>query len=85
MMSQAPSPKTTRSKTQKEAYRPKKCTNCGIMLDVPCTNPACEGHHNTSMGAVCVYCAINERSHMRSLWKPSPLASSLYDIGHGED
>jgi hypothetical protein len=85
-MSQSPSPRTKRSRTQKVVCLPKKCAHCGIMLDVPCTNPACEGHHNESMGEVCVYCATNERIHMRSLRKLSfPLASSLYDIGHGED
>jgi hypothetical protein len=34
-MSQAPSPRTKRSMTQKEACLPKKCAHCGIMLDVP--------------------------------------------------
>ncbi len=64
----------------------KKCASCGILLDVPCTNPACDGHHNESVGEVCAYCATNERAHLRSLRTlASPLFSSLYDIGHGED
>jgi hypothetical protein len=49
-------------------------------------NPACDGHHNESVGEVCVYCATSERAHMRNLRKlASPLVSTLYDIGHGED
>ena len=64
----------------------KKCAKCHILLDVPCTNPACDGHHNESVGEVCVYCATSERAHMRNLRKlASPLVSTLYDIGHGED
>ena len=63
----------------------KTCASCAILLDVPCTNLACDGHHNASVGEVCVYCATNERAEMRSLWKPSPLVSTLDDIGHGED
>ena len=39
----------------------KKCANCAILLDVLCTNPACDGHHNESVGNVCVYCATNGR------------------------
>ena len=45
-----------------EASMPKKCARCGIRLDVPCTNPVCDGHHNERRGDVCVYCATNERS-----------------------
>ena len=45
----------------------KKCTSCGILLDVPCTNPACTGHQNTPMGDLCYYCATNQRT------TPSPL------------
>jgi hypothetical protein len=66
-----------------EARMAKKCATCHILLDVPCTNPACDGHHNDSVGEVCVYCATNERAHLRQL--ASPLVSTLYDIGHGED
>jgi hypothetical protein len=65
---------------------PNKCTRCGIRLDVPCTNPVCDGHQNESRGEVCVYCATNERTNHHFLRRPSfPLASTLYDIGHGED
>jgi hypothetical protein len=65
---------------------PKKCALCGILLDVPCTNPACDGHHNDSQGDVCVYCATNERTHRGWLRQsPSPLMSCLYEIGHGEE
>jgi hypothetical protein len=64
----------------------KRCARCGILLDVPCTNPACEGHHNASVGEVCLYCATNERTTRPFLWKrASPLVSTLYDIGHEED
>ena len=85
-MSQSPSPRTKRSRPPHEARMPKKCAHCGIRLDVPCTNPACDGHHNESRGDVCVYCATNERTHMGWLRKPSsPLVSCLDDIGHGED
>jgi hypothetical protein len=72
--------------TPMEARMAKKCAKCHILLDVPCTNPACDGHHNESVGEVCVYCATSERAHMRNLRKlASPLVSTLYDIGHGED
>jgi len=39
-----------------------KCISCGILLDVPCTNPACTGHQNTPMGDLCYYCATNQRA-----------------------
>jgi hypothetical protein len=65
---------------------PKKCVNCGILLDVSCTNPGCSGHDNESMGEVCVYCVSNERENMRYVRELSTLFfSSLADIGHGED
>jgi hypothetical protein len=40
---------------------PKKCVSCGILMDVPCNNAACDGHLNESVGDVCLYCATNER------------------------
>jgi hypothetical protein len=40
---------------------PKKCTICGIILNVPCLNPLCPGHHNTTTGDICAYCATNQR------------------------
>jgi hypothetical protein len=49
----------------------KKCASCGILLDVPCTNTACDGHHNESRGDVCAYCATNERENLRFLWERS--------------
>jgi hypothetical protein len=65
---------------------PKKCPTCGILLDISCTNPACSGHYNESIGDVCVYCVTNERENTLSLWLHStPFRSSLGDIGHGED
>ncbi len=65
---------------------PKKCALCGIVLDLPCPNPACDGHSNASRGAVCVYCATNERHNTRYLWlRSTPFRSRLGDIGHGED
>ena len=39
----------------------KKCASCGILLDVLCTNPVCDGHHNESVGEVCLYCTTNKR------------------------
>ena len=60
----------------------KKCAICDILLDVPCSNPMCDGHHNESMGDVCVYCGTNEREKMLYLGKFSnPFFSSLGDIG----
>ena len=65
---------------------PKKCVSCGILMDVPCTKAACDGHRNESVGEVCLYCATNERRKMlfsRAL--ATLFFSSLGDIGHGED
>jgi hypothetical protein len=60
---------------------PKKCALCGILLDVLCTNTACDGHHNESVGEVCRYCADNERTKSPFVHERSPfLASSLRDI-----
>ena len=85
-MSTSPAPRSKLPRTQLEGRMPKKCANCGIRLDVPCTNPACDGHHNDSRGDVCGYCATNERTHLGSLRTlSSPLVSCLYDIGHGEE
>ena len=59
----------------------KKCALCGILMDVPCTNPACDGHRNESVGDVCRYCADNERSKKHFLYEHSPLlVSSLRDF-----
>ncbi len=64
----------------------KTCASCGILLDVSCPHPACDGHHNESVGEVCVYCATNERTHRSWLGKlASPIFSTLYEIGPGED
>ena len=69
-----------------EARMPKKCTLCDILLDVPCVNPACDGHHNESVGEVCLYCATDERSKRGFAREVAMLfVSSLGDIGHGED
>ena len=85
-MSRPPSPRTSPVTTQEEVSRAKKCTSCGIRLDVPCTNPACGGHGNASHGNVCVYCTTNERANSHFLRKlASPICSALYDLGHGED
>jgi hypothetical protein len=79
--SQPPPPRTPA-----EARPPTKCTKCGIRLDVPCTNPICDGHGNDRQGDMCVYCATNARTTHSLLRQPtSPLVSTLYDIGHGED
>jgi len=68
--------------SREEALMQKKCATCDILLDVPCTNPACDGHHNESMGDVCMYCATNERENMLYLQKFVNLFfSSLGDIG----
>ena len=57
-----------------------KCTLCGILMDVPCTHPVCEGHRNESVGDVCVYCADNERSNRHCVREPFTLfVSSLRD------
>jgi hypothetical protein len=64
----------------------KKCALCGIMLDLPCTNPACAGHRNERRGEVCVYCATNERNNTHFLCERSRVfVSGLAEIGHGED
>jgi hypothetical protein len=64
----------------------KKCVNCGIFLDVPCTNPTCSGHQNESIDDMCVYCVTNQREEMLYVRELSTLLfSSLGDIGHGED
>jgi hypothetical protein len=85
-----PSTSSSRSTTlpsiPKEAVMPEKCVSCGIRLDVPCTNPACAGHHNESLGEVCVYCATNERENRRFVRElPTLFPSSLYTIAYGED
>ena len=60
----------------------KKCVACDILLDVPCPNAACRGHHNESVGDLCVYCATNEREHLPFLRTLSDLLpSSLADCG----
>jgi hypothetical protein len=85
-MRRPPSTKTQPPRTQPEARRPAKCPRCGIRLDVPCTNPVCDGHRNERQSDVCVYCATNERADRHFLRKSaSPIFSTLYDIGHGED
>ena len=59
----------------------KKCTICGILLDIPCTTLACPGHHNESVGDECAYCATNEREDVLFLRHLSPsLLSSLEDF-----
>ena len=64
----------------------KKCASCGILLDVPCTHPACDGHHNESCGDVCTYCATDERKNLLFLWERShPFCSSLATLEPGED
>jgi len=60
----------------------KKCAICDILLDIACANPVCAGHHNESMGDVCVYCATNERENMDYLRTCARfLVSSLEDTG----
>ena len=57
-----------------------KCTLCGILMDVPCTHPACDGHRNESIGDVCGYCADHERSNRYFVHAPFTLfVSSLRD------
>src|SRR4030095_11125459 len=85
-MSRPSSHRTSPATTQDEARRATKCTRCGIRLDVPCTNPICDGHGNENHGNVCVYCATNERANRHFLRKlASPLFAALYDTGHGEE
>jgi hypothetical protein len=60
---------------------PKKCTICDIILDVPCLNPACAGHHNASLGDMCQYCATNQRAApLYSHEVPGLFMSSLADF-----
>ena len=63
-----------------------RCQRCEILLDVPCTHPACDGHLHASVGAVCRYCATDERRKTLFVRAVAPLfCSSVGDIGHGED
>ena len=72
--------------TPPAARPPTKCAKCGILLEVPCTNPVCDGHGNERQGDVCGYCATNARTtHTLGRAPTSPLASTLDDMGHGED
>ena len=58
------------------------CGSCDILLDVPCSNEACEGHQNTRVGQVCLYCATHGRENLIFLRaQSSPLCPSLKDIG----
>ncbi len=59
-----------------------KCTSCGILLDVPCTNPTCTGHQNTPMGDRCYYCATNQRKTSSPL--PETLSWSRSGLSHGD-
>jgi hypothetical protein len=64
----------------------KKCVMCDILLDVPCSNPICEGHYNESVGDLCVYCAVNAREDVLLFHNPAPyLVSSLNDCEPGWD
>jgi hypothetical protein len=65
----------------------KKCVTCDILLDVPCANPSCAGHHNESLAEMCVYCATHERETRPFLqtWpRPNLLVSSLADSESNE-
>ena len=48
-----------------------------MLLDVPCPHPACAGHHNESIGDVCVYCATHEWGNRRYLRELVVSLSSL--------
>jgi len=86
MRGRPPASQPSPPRTLLEAHQPPKCLRCGILLDVPCTNPVCDGHGNERQGDVCVYCATRARTNHHFLRQPaSPLASTLFDIGHGED
>ena len=58
----------------------KKCTICFILLDIPCVSFGCHGHHNESVGNVCVYCTNNERANVLFLHTSPALLSSLEDF-----
>ena len=59
----------------------KKCAICGILLDIPCTTPACPGHRNESVGDICAYCAANEREEVLFLRNSAvSILSSLEDF-----
>jgi len=63
-----------------------RCRLCEMLLDVPCTHPACGGHRNEHVGDVCLYCATDERGKTLFVREVAALFfSSLGDIGHGED
>jgi hypothetical protein len=73
-------PKQTQTE-QTPKVVPKKCTICGIILNVPCLNPVCPGHQNESRGDICAYCATNQRA--QPLWlreSHTLLHSSIRDI-----
>jgi hypothetical protein len=58
-----------------------KCAICAILLDVPCVTSACPGHHNESVGDICMYCATNEREEVLALRNFFPsILSSLEDF-----
>jgi hypothetical protein len=66
---------------QPKKSSPKKCPSCEIILDMPCLNPACAGHHNESMGDMCRYCATNQRAEpLYSREVPGLFFSSLADL-----
>jgi len=55
-----------------------KCTNCGILFDIPCVTYGCLGHRNERVGDICAYCDVNERENVLFLRTLSPaLFSSL--------
>ena len=63
-----------------------RCRLCEILLDVPCTHPACDGHRNERVGDVCRYCATEARRTTLFVREGATLLfSSLGAIAHGED
>jgi hypothetical protein len=66
---------------QPKKKMPKKCTICDIILDRPCLNPACAGHHNEGRGGMCQYCATNQRAEpLYSCEVAGLFPSSLADL-----
>jgi len=47
-------------------------------LDVPCMVPGCPGHRNASIGALCAYCAANERHEVPCLRDSVPSIVSTF-------
>jgi hypothetical protein len=78
---QRPRESTAMPPKQPKKKMPKKCTSCDIILERPCLNPDCAGHHNERLGDLCQYCATNQRAApLYSREVPGLFPSSLADL-----